>query len=196
MGCLKLAEANEPFDVTGNVYALYERMIPVILKLAERYVDFDASVDKEDLLGEAYLAIHDAFLKFNPEHTVNSSSVKEMTMEQLMRGKTTTKTEIAIEDYAFWFLEKYFLKAVETKCVEYEVENADGTTRTMTSDEYYRNKKELRLQGCTLKGTRSRFVDVEGNSNGDYMDPSNTGSFGVVYPNHFDDQEKLLHQAR
>jgi len=142
-------KAMEEKDSWRDVQTLYERMEPAINKLARRIMRFD-DTSLDDLKQQAFIALMSAVAKYR-------------------KGKSS---QMKLETYAYWYLQKHFQLAVDTDRVIYDVYDADGKhVKSLHGSEYARRKKDL-PSAHTVRSKRA-FVDMakkDADKNGDWLE--------------------------
>jgi len=132
---------------------LFHKMNPTICKLMDRLLGFDSSLEQADLFQQAYLAIHQAVKKYR--------TVRD--------GK---KSNMKIETFAYWYLEKHFHRTLDVNRVVYDVYDSSGRhVGTYHARDYYQKKSSLPDEHVV----KTRRLDVDlatllnGNGNRDKM---------------------------
>lgn len=138
----KGGNSSDPTDIWQEAEALFQKMRPMILRLASRMLKIDSTLDQEDLLLQARLALREACLKYEREHL------------SISRKKTAMKRET----FAYWYLQKFFQQAIDADRVLYDVFDQEGNPLTsLYGGEYTRNKK--RIPGKHSFRSRTVFSD-------------------------------------
>ena len=128
-----------------KVELYFKKLKPSIMSLIRKARGFDSTVDVEDLLDEARLAIFDGLLEF-----------------KRLRAKNIKK-----KNFLFWFIQRRLFQKVDVNRVIYDVMNERGElVASLPAKEFFRKKGKFVDMKVKSKNV---FVDVE-NDNGRPVD--------------------------
>ena len=119
----------------------FDKLKPSLLSLIRKARGFDGTVETEDLLNEAKMAISEGLRKFRRWRVKN----------------------IKKKNFLFWFIQRRLFQKIDANRVIYDIIDERGNlVASLPAREFFRKKGEF--VGMTIK-TKNVFVDIE-NHNG------------------------------
>lgn len=118
---------------------MYYRSLPLIRSVLKRYEQLDVVNDRNDLLNQAYLAVHDAVNIYRPDSGAKFSSILT------------------------WCIQKQFEKICPSSHKQVEVTHQNGSTDIMTYKKFQKVKNQLMAEGAEWK-ISSRYTQLDDNA--------------------------------
>jgi hypothetical protein len=168
-----------------EAYDVWRSLQKQINKIISKIINFNSSYEFEDYLQEAYIACHKAVCNYNffkessESYRNNKSSEKFI----VINGIRLKMTNMRIDVYAYWYVQKRLYKIADSGEVLFEIYSQDDKyIKTVSNSEYRRSRKKLQGEGCRFNSVNiikdvELMVEDKKNISGckDFADASFTG---------------------
>jgi len=169
-GSIKARYGREAYDVWRSLHKQ-------INKIISKIINFNSSYEFEDYLQEAYIACHKAVCNYNffKEGSKNYRNNKQAEKFIVIDGTRLRITNMRIDVYAYWYVQKRLYKIADSGEVLFEIYSPDDRyIKTISNSQYRRNRKKLKHEGCKFNSVNIikdvEFFEEDKKNNGGLQD--------------------------
>ena len=161
-----------------EAYEVWKILQKQIHKIISKIINFNSSYEFEDYLQEAFIACHKAvcyynYFKENSENHRKKHIARRHGRSKLLviNGKHLKMTDMRIDVYAYWYVQKRLYKIADSGEVLFEIYSPDDSyIKTVSNSEYRRSRKKLQEEGCRFNSVNIikdvEFFDEDNNNGG------------------------------
>lgn len=177
------SECNDDYNkrlelLNQEAYALFSSAIvqKYIAKLSQQVAGFARYMDESDYMQEAYFGVHRAMQKYIKSRAllklgeITTDDLLSQTIDEDLREYLLQGREMAIETFAYWYLQKFIFRAANRASeVIYHIYKDGVFCETIINADFQQRKQRLLTDGYTYTST-NMMVDMKMIIDGDEVE--------------------------